>query len=76
MFLSWPSIKIIQAIMIRQKAWPPGTGFISLYIYIENFITLRLVESTGPISIQFIRNVILVTLYQICSSHDNSKYAR
>ena len=38
MFLWWSSTKIVQAIWIRQKTWPPGgQGLFSLYIYIENF---------------------------------------
>ena len=50
-----------------------GQGLFSLYIYIENFKNL-LSETTGPILIQFCRNVPLVILYQDCSSHlDSSK---
>ena len=50
-----------------------GWGLFFLYIYIENFKNL-LVRTTGPISIQFCRNVPLVILYQDCSSHlDSSK---
>ena len=50
-----------------------GWGLFSLYIYIENFKNL-LVRTTGPISIQFCRNVPLVILYRDCSSHlDSSK---
>ena len=37
------------------------------FLYIENFKTLLLVETT-----ETIRNVPLVTLYQDCSSHNNS----
>ena len=40
MFLWWPSIKIVQAIWIRQKhghRGGRGRGLFSLYIYIENF---------------------------------------
>ena len=41
MFLLWLSTKIVQAIWIRQKTWPPGGGvFFSLYIYIENLKNL------------------------------------
>ena len=41
MFLWWPSTKIVQAIWIRQKTWPPGGGAYFLYIiYIENFKNL------------------------------------
>ena len=41
MFLWWWSTKIVQAIWIRQKTWPPGgRGLFSLYIYIENFKNL------------------------------------
>ena len=49
-----------------------GRGLFSLYIYIENFKKIFLSETTGPISIQFRRNVPLVILYQDCSSHLNS----
>ena len=41
MFLWESSTKIVQAILIRQKTWPPGgRGLCSLYIYIENFKNL------------------------------------
>ena len=41
MFLWWSSTKIVQAIRICQKTWPPGGGaFFSLYIYIENLENL------------------------------------
>ena len=41
MFLWWSCTKIVQAILIRQKAWPPGgRGLFSLYICIENFKNL------------------------------------
>ena len=40
MFLWWSSIKIVQAIWIHQKTWPPEGGAFSLYIYIENFKNL------------------------------------
>ena len=41
MFLWWSSTKIVQAIWIPQKTWPPGGGsLISLYIYIENLKNL------------------------------------
>ena len=34
MFLWWPSTKIVQAIMIRRKTWPPGGGAYIPYISI------------------------------------------
>ena len=38
MFLWWPSTKVIQAVMIRQKTWSLGDrGLFSLYIHIEKF---------------------------------------
>ena len=38
MILWWPSAKIVQAVMIRQKTWPlVGPSLFSLYICIENF---------------------------------------
>ena len=41
MFLWWPSTKIVQAIWIRQKTWPPGGGaYFPYIIYIENFKNL------------------------------------
>ena len=41
MFLWWSCCKIVQAIWIRQKKWPPeGRGLFSLYIYIEKFKNL------------------------------------
>ena len=40
MFFWWSSTKIVQAIWICQKTWPPGAGLFSLYIYIENFKNL------------------------------------
>ena len=34
MFLWWSSCKIVQAIWIRQKTWPPGAGLIfPIYLY-------------------------------------------
>ena len=38
MFLWWPSTKIVQAGMIRQKTWPLGGG--AYFPYIENFKNL------------------------------------
>ena len=36
MFLWWSSTKIVRAISISQKTWPPGGGaYYTLYIYIE-----------------------------------------
>ena len=41
LFLWGSSTKIVQAIWIRQKTWPPGVqGLFSLCIYIENFKNL------------------------------------
>ena len=41
MFLWWPSTKIVQAIWICQKTWPPGGGAYFPYIIcIENFKNL------------------------------------
>ena len=40
MFLWWSSTKMVKAIWIRQKTWPPGgRGLFSLYIYIEKIKT-------------------------------------
>ena len=50
MFSWWPSIKIVQVIMIRQETWlPGGQGLYSLCIYIENLKKIFLSETTGPI---------------------------
>ena len=50
-----------------------GGAYFPYIIYIENFKNL-LVQTTGPISIWFCKNVPLVILYQDCSSHlDSSK---
>ena len=41
MFLWWSSTKIVQAIWIRQKTWPPGGwAYFPYIIYIENFQNL------------------------------------
>ena len=41
MFLWWSSTKIVQAIWICQKTWPPGGGaYFPYIIYIENFKNL------------------------------------
>ena len=41
MFLWWSSTKIVQAIWIRQKTWPPGGGaYFPYIIYIENLKNL------------------------------------
>ena len=41
MFLWWSSTKIVQAIWIRQKTWPPGGwAYFPYIIYIENFKNL------------------------------------
>ena len=40
MFLWWSSTKVVQAIWIRQKIWPPGGGAYFSYIYIENLKNL------------------------------------
>ena len=51
-----------------------GAGLIFLYVSIQKILKIFLSESTGPISMQFCRNVPLVILYQDCSSHlDSSK---
>ena len=72
MFPRWPSTKIVQVIMIRQKTWLPGAGLFSLSIY--KTLKIFFSETNGPISIQLGRNVSLVTLYKDCSSrHDSSK---
>ena len=58
---------------VKKHGRQGGRGLFSLYIYIENFKNL-LAETAGPISIYFCRNVLLVILYQDCSSHlDSSK---
>ena len=72
MFLWWSSTKIVQAIRIRQKTWPPGGGAYFPYVSIIKTLKIFLSETTGPISIYFCKNVPLVILYQDCSSHSDS----
>ena len=74
MFPWWPSTKIVQVIMIRQKIWLPGGGAYFPYISIYKTLKIFFSENNGPFSIQLGRNVSLVTLYIDCSScHDSSK---
>ena len=74
MFLWWSFTKIVQAIWIRQKTWPPGGGAYIPYISIKKTLKIFLSETTWPISLQLGRNLSLFTLYQDCSSyHDSSK---
>ena len=40
LFLWWPSIKIVQTVMICQKTWPPGDGAYFPLVFIENFKNL------------------------------------
>ena len=55
MFLWWPSTKIVQAGMIRQKTWLLGGGaYFPYIIYIENFKNL------------LIRNRVIVTWQECC----------
>ena len=43
MFLGWPSIRFLQAMLIGQKTWPPGgQGYFALYGYSEKFKNLLL----------------------------------
>ena len=44
MFLRWPSIRFLQAMLIGQKTWPPGggRGYFALYGYSENLKNLIL----------------------------------
>ena len=51
MFHWWSSTKIVQAILIRQKTWPPGDGAYFPYISILKTLKIFLSETTGPISI-------------------------
>ena len=70
-FLLRSSTKIVQAIWIRQKTWPPG--LFSLYIYIKNFKNLLVRNHWTDFHI-ILQNVPLVILLQDCSSHlDSSK---
>ena len=69
MFPCWPSTKIVQVIMIRQKTWLPGGWAYFPYISIYKSLKIFLSETNEPISISLGRNVSLVTLYQDCSSH-------
>ena len=74
MLLWWSSTKIVQAVWIRQKTWPPGgRGLFTLYIYIENFKNLLVWNHWTDF------NIILHKCYfgdplLRCSSHlDSSK---
>ena len=68
----WPSTKIVQAIMIRQKTWPPGGGgLFSLYNCIENFINLLFRNHWTLFNI-ICHKFSQVTFYQGCSSPDDS----
>ena len=71
MFLWWPSSKIVQAIWIRQKTWPPGGGaYFAIYLYRK----LKKYSCQKPLDWFHCRNVSFVTLYQDCSSrYDSSK---
>ena len=71
MFLWQSSTKIIQAILIRQKAWPPRAVLIFPKYLCRKFFKIFLSETTGPISILPGRKVSLITLYQDCSSRDD-----
>ena len=51
MFPCWPSTKIIQAVMIRQKIWPLVGRADFSYIPIQKNLKIFLPETTGPISI-------------------------
>ena len=51
MFLWWSSTKIVWAISISQKTWPPGGGAYFPYISILKTLKIFLSETTGPTSI-------------------------
>ena len=51
MFLWWSSTKIVRAISISQKTWPPGGGAYFPYISILKNVKIFLSETTRPISI-------------------------
>ena len=51
MFLWWSSTKIVQAVSICQKTWPPGGGAYFPYISVYKSWKFFLSETTGPISI-------------------------
>ena len=40
MLLWWPSTKIVQAVMIRKKTWPPGGGAYFPYISIKKTLKI------------------------------------
>ena len=49
MFLWWPFTKIVQAVMICQKTWPPGWWagcLFSLYIYIYIYLYRKLEKTS------------------------------
>ena len=66
MLLWQPSAKIVQAIMIHQKAWLPGGRAYFPYMSIQKTLKIFLAETTGLMSVRVSRYDILVTLYQDC----------
>ena len=55
MFLWWPSTKIVQAVLIRQKTWPPGGRalFSPLYSTARVFLQNLIPHSTDFLSTTF-----------------------
>ena len=72
MFFWWSSTKIVRAISISQKTWPPGGGayfpYISIIFYIEKCKN-RLVWNHWTDFHIILQKCSLVILYQDCSSH-------
>ena len=59
MFFWWSSTKIVQAVWICQKTWPPGgrAYFPYIYIYIENFKNLLVRNQWTDINITWMECV-------------------
>ena len=49
MVLVWPSTKIVQIILIRQKTWPPEGVVTFPYMYIVETLKIFLCETAGQI---------------------------
>ena len=72
MFIVWPSIRFLQAMLIGQKSCLPGGGAVLPYMVMVESLKIFSYESVQPIVKSFCRNVPLVTLFEIPSSHVNS----
>ena len=74
MFLWWPSTKIVQDIVIRQKSWPPRAGLI-FPIYLNRKLEKSFCQKTQDrFQYNLAEMFLWMILYQSCSSrHESSK---